>query len=54
VLGEIFELVRGIEAFDTNVISEFEESYGLEDNIIKNIVLQTIQEVNSFEHPTSV
>lgn len=54
MLGEIFELVRGIEAFDTNVISEFEESYGLEDNIIKNIVLQTIQEVNSFEHPTSV
>jgi len=54
VLGEIFELVRGIEAFNTNVISEFEEFYGLEDNIIKNIVLQTIQEVNSFEHPTSV
>lgn len=53
-LGDIFALVRGIEAFDTNVISEFEELYGLEGNIIKNIVLQTIQEVNSFEHPASV
>ncbi len=54
MLGDIFALARGIEAFDTNVISEFEEFYGLSGNIIKNIVLQTIQEVNSFEQPASV
>lgn len=51
ILGEIFSLVRDIEAFDTTAISEFEEKYFLHDNIIKNIVLQSIKDVNSFENP---
>ena len=53
VLGEIFALVRGIELFDTDIISGFEERYGLQNSIIKNIVLQSIQEVNNFENPIS-
>ena len=50
-LGEIFALVRGIEEFDTNAIRQFEERYELHSNIIKEIVLQSIKEVNSFENP---
>ena len=52
ILGEIFSLVRDIEAFDTQAISEFEERYFLHDNVIKNIVLQGIKDVNSFENPS--
>ena len=53
ILGEIFALVKSIEVFDTTIISAFEESYGLQESVIKNIVLQSIQEVNSFENPLS-
>ncbi len=52
ILGEIFSLVRDIEAFDTSAISKFEEQYFLHDNIIKNIVLQSIKDVNSFANPS--
>ncbi|WP_345993037.1 EAL domain-containing protein [Sulfurimonas sp. HSL-1716] len=51
ILGDIFSLVRDIEAFDTYAISEFEKRHRLQDNVIKNIVLQSIKEVNSFENP---
>ena len=51
MLGDIFALVRSVETLDTNVMSRFEEHYGLSDNVIQNIVLQTIEEVNSFEQP---
>ena len=52
LLGEIFALVRDIEVFDTSAISFFEEKHKLAPNIIKNIVLQSIQDVNTFEDPT--
>ena len=53
MLGDIFALVRSVESFNTNVISKFEEQYRLSDDIIQNLILQTIQEVNSFEQPVS-
>lgn len=51
ILGEIFAVVRGIEEFDTNAIRQFEERYSLDSNVMKEIVLQSIRDVNSFENP---
>jgi EAL and modified HD-GYP domain-containing signal transduction protein len=53
ILGEIFALVRAIESLDTHVILEFEKRHSLDSSVIKNIILKTIQEVNSFEHHQS-
>ncbi len=50
-LGEIYKLVKDIEAFNTEAESEFETRYGLEHGCIKNMVVKSIQETNKFEHP---
>ncbi|MBU0631900.1 HDOD domain-containing protein [bacterium] len=51
ILGEIFALVRYIESFNTTAISDFQTKFNLQDSVLKNIVLQSIKEVNIFENP---
>jgi len=50
-LGDIYSLVRAVEAFDVDKIISFEEKYKLPMGSIKNIVVDSIENVNSFEHP---
>ena len=51
ILGEIFAVVKGIESFDTEAIADFEYKYNIPSEALKNIILQSIKEVNNFEHP---
>jgi len=52
ILGEIYALIRDIEAFDTHAISRFEETYYLEAGVLKKLILDSIESVNKFEKPT--
>lgn len=51
ILGEIYALIRAIEAFDTNAINKFEETYYLEPGLLKKLILDSIESVNMFENP---
>jgi EAL and modified HD-GYP domain-containing signal transduction protein len=51
ILGEIYALVREIEAFNTQAINKFEETYYLEKGVLKKIILDSIESVNKFENP---
>jgi len=53
LLGEIFALVRDIEAFDTKAVETFTKKYSLEPKAIENLVLQSMEDVNSFENSMS-
>lgn len=53
LLGEIFKLVKSIEAFDTEAEAAFEKSYGLESGTIKNIVMKSMKETSKFENPAA-
>lgn len=48
-LGKLFAVVRNIEAFNVNAIMEFANRYKLATNEIQKVVLQSIENVNSFE-----
>jgi EAL and modified HD-GYP domain-containing signal transduction protein len=52
ILGEIYALIRSIEAFDTQAINTFEETYYLEKGVLKKLILDSIESVNKFENPT--
>ena len=52
-LGEIYKLVKDIEAFDTDAEANFEMRYGLEQGTIKELVVQSIEETNKFENPVA-
>ncbi|MFT5835578.1 MAG: EAL and modified HD-GYP domain-containing signal transduction protein [Sulfurimonas sp.] len=49
MLGEIYSLIRDIEAFDTSSIHIFTSKYNLGTHQIEDIVLKSMQDVNSFE-----
>jgi len=54
ILGEIFILVKAIEAFDVKVIEEFEEKYNIDSEVIKEITINSIEDVEEFENPPEV
>jgi len=54
LLGEIYLLVRNIEAFKIKEIMAFEHKYGLEVDSIENIALECMRDLQSFENPQSV
>ncbi|MCD6190302.1 MAG: EAL domain-containing protein [Sulfurimonas sp.] len=49
-LGEIYKLVKGIEAFDTDAEAAFETRYGLEEGTVKELIVKSIEETNKFEN----
>ena len=49
LLGEIYALVRDIEAFDAKSVHTFTSKYNLGTHQIEDVVLQSMEEVNSFE-----
>ena len=51
LLGEIYALVRAIEDFDTESIEKFEVKYSVKHDVIKNLIVKSIENVNSFENP---
>ncbi len=51
VLGEIFTLVRGVEAFHTEDFHLFEKQYSLSSGAIEKIVILAMEELNYFEEP---
>ena len=48
-LGDIYLLVRAVEAFNTEAIEDFIQKYHLNHEIIRASILQSIESVNSFE-----
>lgn len=52
-LGEIYKLVKSIEAFDTEAQVEFEIRYGLEQGTLKELIVKSIEETNKFENPAA-
>ena len=52
-LGEIYNLVKDIEAFNTEAYTNFEVRYGLEEGTIKELIMNSIEETNRFENPTA-
>lgn len=51
VLGEIYLLVIAIENFDTEAIEAFEEKYHLSHLVLKELCLESMLDVESFERP---
>ncbi|WP_373036251.1 EAL and HDOD domain-containing protein [Sulfurimonas sp.] len=49
LLGEIYSLIRDIENFDTKSIHIFTSKYNLGTHQIEDIVLKSMEDVNSFE-----
>jgi len=49
LLGEIYALVRDIEAFDTKSVHLFASKYNLEIHQIEEVLLKSIEEVTIFE-----
>ncbi len=54
ILGEIYTLVRDIEAFDTKAVELFSKKHKMEAHVLEKIVLQSMEEVNSFEESMSL
>ena len=52
ILGEIYKLVKDIEAFNTQAEADFEIRYGLEEGTLKELIVKSIEETNKFENPT--
>ena len=53
VLGELYIVVKAIEVFDTQAINDFIQKYNLTHHIVDEIILNSIEEVNSFESTSS-
>ena len=51
-LGEIYTLVQAIEDFDIEHIMNFQKKYTLGNEIIENIILESMESVNEFENPS--
>lgn len=49
ILGEIYALVRDIEAFEPASMIEFEEKHSLESGTLARIVIESMHEVSAFE-----
>jgi len=53
ILGEIYKLVKDIEAFNIQAEADFELRYGLEEGTIKELIVKSIEETNKFENPAA-
>ena len=53
ILGDIFKLVKDIEAFDTEAGTVFEKKYGLEPGTVKVLVIKSLEETAKFENPAA-
>ena len=53
LLGEIYALIRDIEAFNISAIEQFSKKYSLEPDIIEGVILKSMEDVNSFEDAMS-
>ena len=51
ILGDIYQLVKDIESFNTNSIQNFKEKYNIKDDTLEGIILDSIKKVNEFENP---
>jgi len=51
LFGDIYKVVRSVEYMDVAAIVNFETKYNLVNNKIKNIILESIEEVAKLEHP---
>ncbi len=49
ILGEIYALIRDIEAFDTKSVHIFTSKYNLGTHEIEDIILKSMEEVTTFE-----
>lgn len=49
ILGELYVLVREIEAFNTKVITDFAHKHHIDPMVITTLILESIKSVNSFE-----
>ncbi|MBU1990116.1 EAL domain-containing protein [bacterium] len=49
ILGELYALVRDIEAFNTKAISDFAQRHKISSDIMKEIIVKSIENVNNFE-----
>lgn len=49
ILGEIYALVRDIEAFKADAVIDFEEKHDLPNGVIGKIIIECMQEVTAFE-----
>lgn len=54
ILGEIYALVRDIEAFDTKSVHIFTSKYNLGTHQIEDVVLKCMEEVTTFEEALRV
>ena len=50
MLGEIYALIRDIESFHTNGIANFVKKYKLEESMIDELSLESMEEVTAFEN----
>ncbi len=50
ILGELYVLVREIESFNTKSITDFTLKHKIDPIVIKNLILDSIESVNSFEN----
>ncbi len=53
ILGEIYKLVKDIEAFNIQAEADFELRYGLEEGTVKELIVKSIEETNKFENPAA-
>lgn len=53
LLGELYALVEDIEAFNTRAIRVFAMKYDLDHMIINQLIIESIESVNSFEDSLS-
>lgn len=53
ILGDIFKLVKDIEAFDIEAEAAFEKTYGLETGTVKDLVVKSLEETAKFENPAA-
>jgi len=51
LLGEIFALVRDIEAFNTEAVEAFEQKYKLNKGAINHVIVKSMEGVEAFEDP---
>ena len=51
LFGEIFALVRDIESFKTYAVTLFEKRHKLKAGAIEQVVVESMKNVNMFEHP---
>ncbi len=52
ILGEIYLLVQAIETFEIESIMKFQKKYTLGNEVIENIILESMESVNEFENPS--